>query len=665
MDRAELAIRWAAALTQVAYVARDRDVIERELADLLGALVACLRADGPDEATGVGRALAESGFHQPVCVRVSIDVLSSGLPRLTEVDDATRLPGVLAALAAGFADATRRRLFAEQQDLRDALVHARNTVERDLRASEARFGEVFTTSALGMVISDLGGGVARANEALEEMLGYKPGTLFRKRLDDLFHPQDRAYLRTRYDELADGVGHQLDERTRFLRADGETQWVRVAVSVLRDRDDLPDHHVTMVQDISDLHLLEHHISHQGTHDPLTGLPNRQAFVGRLEEALGTGQEVSVLHLGLDDFAVTNDGIGRAAGDHLLREVAARLTQLLGEQPGIVARLAGDEFAMMLEHPPGGLDVGGVATEINDVLSEPTYVDGQGIAAWATIAVVSLPSADTKPDELLRATDIALRKLKQRGRRQWCVVDPVQNQLYREQYRLAATIPGAWENGELGLELRPVVALAERTVVATEALLRWEHPEYGVLGPQRCAELLLDTGLSVLLGHWVLGQAAAAVEGSALYLELSAEQVADPDLVMQVRRVLGESGLDADRLELGMPVCSLSIGDGVAEDNLGVLVDLGVRTVLTDFGHTRGDLACLEDLPIHSVRMSGAVVSRVVRPDPAALFTRSVAGLVPMVREVGISVLVPGISTEEQAKWWMGVGADLGTGPLFS
>ncbi|MBM7776204.1 diguanylate cyclase (GGDEF)-like protein/PAS domain S-box-containing protein [Actinokineospora baliensis] len=648
MDRLELATEWAAALTTV--VSAGRAMPARELDELIAGVVA-----DPARAGEVGAALVAAGYRDPRSLEVSVSALASGLLRLTTVDATAT---ALAALASGFAEAVAARPS-------DALVLA--DFERDLRASEGRFRELFTTSALGMVISDLDGGSVRANDALAQMLGHRPGALEPDSVDELFHPQDREHLRELYDELAAGVCDSLHERTRFVRADGEPTWVRIGVSLLRDRDDLPAHHVTMVEDISDLYLLENRLSYQGTHDPLTGLPNRHAFLGRLEEALSAGADVSVFHLGLDDFAVINDGISRDAGDHLLREVATRLRAVVGEHPGVVARLTGDEFGIMLVHGPGDLDVGTFAAEINEVLAEATYVDGEGVAASATIAVMSLPSPTSDPDELLRATDIARRRLKLHGRRQWCMVDPEQNLRYREHYRLAAGIPGAWENGELDLDLWPLVSLADRAPISTQALLRWEHPKFGTLGSDRLEQILRDTGLGVPLGHWVLHHAAqvASAACSALYLELTPEQAADPDLVMVVRRVLAETGLEADRLELGMPVQSLCAPDMPAEENLNVLVDIGVRSVLTGFGRSRGDLACLEDLPIQTVRMSEHVVRRLTKPDPTALFTRATLELIPMVREVGISVLVTGLTDPAQAQWWTQAGADLASGPLFA
>ncbi|MBC6448782.1 EAL domain-containing protein [Actinokineospora xionganensis] len=656
MDRAELARRWAAALNQVVYVSRSRDDIESGLGELVARLAACVRP-GADLAPAVeiGQDLVAAGFNKAGCIRATIDVLGTGLSEVEGVAPAEVFPA-LASVAAGFAAATRDRLFSEQEDVRHALVRAKENVERDLQVSEARFQDVFATSAVGMLISDLGGGVARANEALEQMLGYRKGTLFRKRLDDVFHPDEADFLRERYAELLAGECDTVRERTQFLRADGDTAWVRVAVTLLRDRDGKPDHHVTMVEDISDLHLIEHRLSTQGTRDMLTGLANRQAFEGRLEESMGGAADVSLFHIGLDGFGVVNNGIGRHAGDKLLSAIAGRLAVIADEYEGALARIAGDEFALLI---PGRHDVAAVATDINDALAEPTYVDGEGVAVTASIAVLRSPRSGTEPAELLRVTDITLRRLKLSGRRQWGLVE-ADDLAARDRLRLTASIPGAWESGELDLDFRPVVELESGTTVAVEALLHWDSPVHGRLGHDRCRELLRDTGLSVPVDQWALGVACERTANvvARLYMELTDEQAADQDLVGTVRRAGG-----LERLDLGVPVSALA--DSQAEDNVSVLVDLGVRIVLTGFGQTPGDVACLEDHPVHAVRLGHRVVERIgTAPDPKSMFVRSVLELLPMVRESGRDVLVPGVDTAEQADWWRRAGADHAVGAHF-
>ncbi|WP_436496152.1 EAL domain-containing protein [Actinokineospora sp. HUAS TT18] len=655
MDRAELARRWATALNRIAYVARSRDDIEDQLGELVARLSGCLRP-GADltAAGGVGRELVETGFTHAGCLRLSVEVLGPGLSEVEGVPTKRVVPA-LAALSEGFTVATRERLFADQDDIRGAFAKAKENVERDLQASEARFQDVFATSALGMLITDLGGGVVRANEAIEQMLGYRPGTMFRKRLDTIFHPDEARYLRSRYVELVNAEYESVRERTKFLRADGEIAWVRVAVTLLRDRDGTADHHVTMVEDVSDLHLIEQRLSFQTTHDLLTGLSNRQSFESKLEELL-IGGPITVFHIRLDDLASVNTGLGRDAGDRLLLVSTSRLKSVIGEQ-AILARLAGDEFAFAVRGTP---DVAALAAELNDTLAEATFVDGEGVATTATIAVYPAPAV-TDPTEVLRATETTLRRLKAQGRRQWGLVDPSVDDPLRTQSRLAAAIPGAWENGELALDYRPVVDLCSGGLVAVQALLSWDSPTHGEFDHACCRAILAESGLGVPVDQWALAGAAERVAELRekpefrLYVELSPELSADPDLIRTVRR-----SLTPEWTTLGFPMAALA--DSQAEDNLDVLLDLGIQVVLTDFS---GELAAVEDYAVHGVRLAESVVTRVgATPDPKSLFVRSLVDLIPMLRSAGHSVLVPGVDTAAQAAWWTTAGADLAVGAHF-
>ncbi|EWC60934.1 diguanylate cyclase/phosphodiesterase (GGDEF & EAL domain) with PAS/PAC sensor(s) [Actinokineospora spheciospongiae] len=656
--RAELAVGWATALSALVFVPTPHEDVEAELGALLDDLLGHARAGDHVAAAGIGARLVDAGFATADCLRVSLPLLRRALTALPELDD-DAVAEAVAAVAVGFTEASRERVFTEQRGLRESLLHRREDAERELAAVEERFEAVFAAAVQGMVLSTPDGRVLRANEALEVVLEHPAGTL-PGTVADLFHPEDRAYLLDRYAELVAGDCARVDEqRTRFLGRDGEPVWVRVVVLPLRDRDGATTGLVTMVGDLTDLHLLEHKMSFQDTHDPLTGLPNRDAFVGRLEEALETGAELSVLHLGLDDLAVVNDGLGRAAGDRVLREVANRLESVVEGRGAAVARIGGDEFAVLLPHTPT-TRVGDLPAEINDALAEPTYVAGGGTAASATIAVARLPARGTRPEELLAATDAELRALKAQGKRQWGLVDADENARRREHHRLAASIPGAWESGELSVEFERVLAVPSGEVTAARALLRWDHPDHGPLDDARCRALLADTGLGVPLGHWVLERALDAdLGGVPPYLELTVEQAADPDLVAAVGRVLTAGG----SLELGLPVAALCEVDSPAEENLGVLVDLGVRTVLTGFGRTRGDLACLEDLgALRAVSLDATVVGRVAGADGSSMFVRAVRDLVPMVRDTGRSVIAGGITDAAQLDWWVSVGVDRAFGP---
>lgn len=694
VDRSELVGDWAGALAQVVYTARSCDDVRRALTVALDELTEAWQAVPftPEPAAEVAHRLVRLGLTTAEAVECSIDQLGVGMPRLPEalrVDDAAgKLVRLLAALARGFADGTRRRLFDEQEGLTRALIRARENAERALKDSEERFEEIFSSSSVGMAISDLDGALIRTNRALAGILGHRRGNLPAERLEEIFHPQEAEYLRVRYQVLLEEDATPFREQCRLLRADGEEALVFLSASVLRDPDGTPRYYVTSAEDVPDKHYLENQLQFQAIHDPLTGLVNRHRFLGLLEESLRGKQKVdglTVFHLNLDNFRAINNGMGRAAGDRLLREVATKLRQVFENETVTIARFDGDEFGVLLVNTLGTPSIGSIAAHINDELAEPVYVaengrkpgaDGGetggevGIAATATIAVAHRPAPDTSPADLLRATATTLARLKAAGRRQWGMVDVDANEGDRVRYSLAASVPGAWESGEVTIDYQPLVAVKDKSVVAVQALLHWNHAVHGPLDHARCLEVLADTGLSLPIGRWLLSRAGAQLRTWAdrfdgrpprLHVELSRELAGDPDLVSAVRGVLADAALEPDQLQLGMPVRALCRPDGLAEDNLVVLDELGVAVVLYEFGTTSGDLACLEDLPVRAVKVAGNAVSRVERTGEDGLFTRSMRGLVPLVRESGISVIVGDVESEAQFEWWREVGADVAQG----
>lgn len=548
-----------------------------------------------------------------------------------------------------------------------ALIRARENADLALRDSEARFEEIFGTAPIGMAISDLDGVLVRTNSVLAKILGHR-GRIAVDKLEELFHPEDADYLKLRYEVLLEESSHPFRERRRLRRADGGEALVFLAASVLRDPDGTPRYFVTSAEDVSARHFLEGQLRFQATHDALTGLANRRLFVHRLEETLTkrpTTHGITLFHLNLDGFRAINNGLGRDAGDRLLQAVSARLAELFAEETTVIARLDGDEFAVLLENGPNTPSFTSVASRITDDLAEPVYIGDHGIAATVTIAVLPDPPAGSTPEELLRTTDISLSRLKAAGRRQWGVVDPRENDHDQARLALAGSLPGAWECGELSLTYQPLVSVADHSVVAMQPLLRWNHTERGPLDHQQCLAVLAETGMSIPIGRWVLSTAAEQLRtwidqnraGTKLYVELTKELAGDADLVSAVHATLMDNALSAKQLRLGMPVQALCTNDSTAEDNLDVLVDLGLSVVLYGFGTTSGDLACLEDLPVQAVKMAGRVVSRVDRMGDDALFTRAIRQLVPLVHETGVPVIVGDIATRKQLNWWRKVGAD--------
>ncbi|WP_440902349.1 EAL domain-containing protein [Actinosynnema sp.] len=530
----------------------------------------------------------------------------------------------------------------------------------------AKAGIVEEAARIGVASVTFEGSVLEANDALADILNRARGTLTGVDLLELVHPADRGAVVADLVGLACGGTAALSGQRRLLRPDGEVAWAALTTAPLRPPGREPDA-VVVVEDRTDVSLLQGQLNHQSLHDVLTWLPNRQYFTSRLERALRTADPatgVTVYHLDLDGFSRINGGLGRAVGDHVLKTAASRLFEAVPGENTMIARFGADEFAVLVENVAGTPDVVTTVRLINERLGEPLEVAGQEIALSATIGVVHRPAPGTPPAELLEAADLALRRARGLGSRQWALADPELDGADRRDFALAATMPGAWRRGELEVRYRPVVRLADAGVVAAEAVLRWRHPVLGVLPHARCARLAEETGFAVPLGALVLRAACEraaewARDGAELPVRvaLSGEQAADQDLVGSALRALEETGLPRRLLRVAVPARVLFERDEAA-DNLRVLADAGVGAEVDDFPVAPGELAALEAFPVRAVRVRAGL--EVAHPSAVKALT----DLLGVLGEAGVEVSVDGLATAERSRWWREVGAETGTGPLF-
>ncbi len=670
MTRRSLARDWAAAVSTTAYLPMSDAEVERHLLELLDGIVDQLAVGGSGTvaAREAGAGLVELHCTGQNSLQRSVEALAAGLAVLPELaafhDLRTKVAPVLGALAGGYAEALRRHTFQQQEDVLQA-------VTRVLTLTEARFREVFTSSAIGIAISDLDGTMVQTNKALAEILGYDEAELAARNLRDLTGGGSGDHLGVAYQDLVNGRIDRFRVERPMTRKDGEQIWVYLAVSALRDDGGAATHHVTMVEDITDLHLMQVQLNNQALHDVLTGLPNRQSFALRLESTLGQldpAATVTLFHLDIDGFSVINDGLGHHTGDQLLRLVAQRLDTVFADEAATIARIASDEFAVLVEDSPTTPPVATFATRINEELSEPADLDGIGLAVSAGVGIVRRPAGGITPAELLRQSDSTLRRAKRNGKRQWAIFDKHEDTRDRGRFTLAAAMPGALENGEFGVEYRPVARLADDAVVAVEALIHWDHPEHGPLRHDEVVGLADHIGMVLPLGQWLLrmacSQAVAWPDGPPLVINLATAAANDPDLVGTVNDVLGSVGLAPQRLQLGLPVRALLCEEGDAEDNLQVLADMGVGTSIHGFGGGHGGLVFLEDLPVRSVWIAGWLVDRLAGR-PGSITGRALHDLISLVHTFDATVVTAGVGTAEQADWWRKAGGDLACGDWFA
>jgi PAS domain S-box-containing protein/diguanylate cyclase (GGDEF)-like protein len=659
------------------------------LGDLAERLVAALSGAAVDTQTAsdVGARLVAGGFTGAQSLSRTFDVLAKALPAAARAagtqPSCDRIIQLLGALAAGYTWALRNLVCDQQEEVKRALSLAWQDLERDLRISEARFLEVFDFSPVGIAITEDNGRIIQTNRSLEKILGYSRGELLGRQLSDLPVAGHQPIVEEHYRDLAAGRDSRFRVRLPLRRADGDTAWVYLAGSTLLKTKQASQQVVTMVEDITDQHLLEQRLHHQTLHDVQTGLPNRQYFVTHLEKVLARLEPravVTLMHLDLDGFSTINDGLGQLAGDQLLDVVARRLEGVVAGRPAMVARLGADEYAILIEPAASVLDVGAFAETINIELAEPLYIDGIGVAATASIGVVQRQVAATTADELMRAASATLRRMRGAGKRRWTLFDADVDAADRAELRLAAAMPGAWETGELRVAYQPVVTLDGERLMGIEAALSWQHPQLGALSHAQCVQAAEQTGVVHDVGQWLLRTAAeqaiswrqrSTASMPPMAVNLTPSQAQHPDLVPGVTAVLDETGLAPAELELRAPAAAIrtvsgelaGVGGARAEDNLRELAKLGVRAGLYDFGGGIGALRCLADLSVCVVRIAQPISDQVAA-DPSRILSQAAQALVHIVRGAGIDVVAFPVDSTEQAACWPWIGANWAVGGLW-
>jgi diguanylate cyclase (GGDEF)-like protein/PAS domain S-box-containing protein len=678
-----LVAAWLRALAPTGFTALPRSDLEELITTHVTAMADGLAARplSAMPAQRAGAALIRASFTDADCLRVSLRVLAPGLLHLATADGlpdpADRAAAMLGGLGAGYAAELRDWLFDQQEEVKQALQRATGETERRLKRSEAWFREVFVRAAVGIAISDADGRLALVNPALADILGCQPDELVGRSIEEFFHTQETDDLRADYHDLGGIDSKPLRRRRRLVRTDGQLVWAYLAVSVLRDSDDVPTLHLTMVENVSDLHLLQDLTSYQSLHDVLTGLPNRQYLLSQLQSQLAgpsaTGH-VTLYHLDLDGFGAINRGLGPEHGDRLMLLTARRLENQFVGQRVLVARLTGDEFALLFS---AGSDPAGVLTtlaQINETLAEPVHLPDGGVGLSASIGVAHGVAGEIDPFELLRRAEVSLRRAQTTGNRQWAEYDRHHDAIERRDATLASTMSGALEFGQLSLLWQSWHLLTEDMVVGVSARAVWDHPEQGRIDHVECLRLAEMTGAAVSFAAWLVDAATEQVrmwsdrfgDGAPIVgISLTTSQIVDPDLVATVGGALEKTGIRPDLLCLGVPAAALTVEGGEARESITVLTGMGVRITLCDTGVVPVELTLLDDWPITSVEMAPALVRRLAQlDDPECRLARTTAALVGTLRDTQLPVVVSDLCTEREVAWWRSIGAISGSGPYF-
>jgi diguanylate cyclase (GGDEF)-like protein/PAS domain S-box-containing protein len=532
----------------------------------------------------------------------------------------------------------------------DNLLNRLDAGMRALRDKEKRFRLLVQNSTDVVSISRPAGTISYISPAVERVLGRRPEEMQDTDLTPLVHPDDRETVAATMAHVSAAHGNTATFQARMAHSDGTWRWMDVISVNLSDEPSVGGI-VSNGRDVTETRQVQERLSHEATHDALTGLANRTLFGERLHASLDqadAGHRVSIVLVDLDDFKTVNDTLGHAVGDALLMHVADRMRASV-RPTDMVARLGGDEFAILFEGLAAEA-VDDVLTRIADALAAPAYVDGHALTVQASFGVVDARGGDDAGN-LLRQADIAMYDAKERGDGGYQRYRPGMEARGAERNRHAAALRTAIAEDQFEVHYQPVVTLPDGRITGVEALLRWRHPTEGLLGPGAFIDAAEQTGLIVPLGRWVLREAtrqAAAwlaeygdVGPGTVSVNASARQLREPTFAAEVAEALRDSGLPAHRLTIEITE-STAVGGGATQDTLRRLRSLGVRLSLDDFGTGASTLSLLATCPVDQIKLDRSFAPV---PGPDAIAT----AVVQLARAFGVEAVAEGVETPAQAR----------------
>ena len=573
-------------------------------------------------------------------------------------------------------DVSAKRLTTEDDGREVVLVSARDVTDdvvalQHLTESEQRWRLAFENSPIGAALVSPDGEILLANSSLADMFGHRVEALVMMSLRDITHPDDVSLDAAKMTDLLGGVIDTYTVEKRYVTSDGRSLWGQMTAAAVPDMDGDVHGLIVQLQDVTQRRDAELELANRALHDPLTGLANRFLVQQWLSSALleHLGRDVGVLYCDLDRFKVVNDSLGHTAGDDVLVEAAARLCAAVRPED-LVGRVGGDEFVVVCERLNGPEDLLRLGARLAESLDEPIVIGEHSHTVTISIGGAIGRSSDSA-DELLQRADMALLRAKRLGRARVEMFDTTIDRIAtRDDLELEEQLRASIGTGQLRAFYQPILTLGDRRLAGHEALVRWDHPQKGLLPPDRFLDIAESTGLIRSLGWWMLGQACrdAAVElggvgaeQSWVAVNASPVQLNRGDVFDVVMDALSRAQLPPHKLHLEITETALMQASASLVGELRRLRDEGVGVVLDDFGTGFSSLSLLRDFPVSMVKIDKSFISPLL-DDPGALAI--VRAVLSMCRDLGIPVVAEGVETEAQAELLSHLGCSHVQGYLF-
>ena len=554
---------------------------------------------------------------------------------------------------------------------RFARAHALQQPLKENRERLRQAAAVFDCTREGVLVTDTQGLIVHVNRAFMEITGYQCDDVMGQRPSLFKSGRHSAHFYQQMFQALESTGEWSGEIWN-RRKSGEVypQWQ--TIRVIHDDQGQVSHYVAVFSDISAMKNSEHELAHLAHHDPLTDLPNRLLFTDRAEQALASAQVhkrgCALLLMDLDHFKIINDSLGHNVGDQLLKLVAERLSGLFG--PGVtLARLGGDEFAVLAESCPQVVQAAALAQRMLNAMKDPFIFDGNQLFISASIGISLFPSDALSAEQLLRNADSALFKAKSAGREGYALYTEELTAHAQHRVEIAGELRRALDQHELRVYYQPVHDLHDSRLVGVEALVRWQHPERGLVPPGEFIPIAERTGLIADIDAWVMDQAcrqmcqwlADGAPLSFIAINVSSRLFARRELYEQVAQVLHTTGLDPAFLELEVTESAVMDDPEVALEQLHRLRELGLRLAIDDFGTGYSSLLRLKRLPVQKLKIDQGFVAGLPWDEDDAAIVRVVIAL---AKSMGMQVHAEGIEQVEQARFLLDQECDMGQGYWF-